>query len=766
MYHVSQIPISGERENLYDGHWIIDYIKSGSPADKAGLRIGDTIVSCNHYTLEEWFAKDHGQKVGDMLIFGILRNNIEVGYPVVITSYLSTNPGIYWSSYLFFILVSSVSLFILFKKPKEKAVKLYFIFIQCYCLSSIGGMYVSQDPLSMLIIWSFLFSATFQPAVLIHFHLVFPRPARYFSRFGKLPFLFYGIAIIFYLFQVICIAYQLKFGSFNIPFLDHFLEIGLLWTAGASLIAIALAIYQFVTIKETLARNQLRIIVIGTVIGSAFSIFFAVFYDYVMGLCWTIYPNLIQFATKASGLAITTCLLIAIFKYRIWEMEIVLKKVLLYLLATAIIILSYLALLYLVDLFTLEQTKTVRFISLAGSVLIFLILRDRMQRLTERIFHRENYDSAAVVAEFEEKMAGAFRIEDLGSRILDGIDDIFHFRFCTLGLRKDKMLYQPAFVHGNLEHNHVNDIELSHEFETMLQKSKIFSPGELQEKYPVFEDMHGELIVPLVKDDKPFGFLVCGPKKSEKVYSMQDIRVLSLIAKRVVALFHTAELYQKDLDRQLMLERERARIAQDMHDDIGAGLTKIAMISEAAFSGESVHRSAVGGGKREAGNQDRERLFKITSSAREMINRLNVIVWALNPRYDNLESLISYARRYFGEYLENFDIGFRMEVPDEIPDIQVTPDFRRNAFYAWQEAVHNAVKHGQCTEIRFDVGFIHQRLQVAITDNGKGYDQAKPGSGGNGLLNMKKRAEEMGGRFDIQSSPDRGTRVVFDIHLQ
>ena len=782
MYLVSRIPVSGERENLYDGHWIIDYIKPGSPADKAGLKVGDTVVSCNHYSLEEWFAKDHGQKAGDRLIYGILRNNTEVGYPVVITSYLSPHPGIYWSSYLFFILVSSISLYILFKKPNEKAAKLYFIFIQGYCLASIGGMYLLQDPLSMLITWSFLFSVTFEPAVLIHFHLVFPRPARYFSRFGKLPFLFYGIAIAFFLFQLICMAYQQKFGSFNIPILNHYLEAGLWWTFSASLIAIALAIFQLVTIKETLARNQLRIIVIGTVIGTAFSIFFAVFYDYVMGL-WLIYPNLIQFATKASGLVLTICLLIAIFRYRIWEMEIILKKVLLYLLATAIIILSYLALLYLVDLFTLEETKTTRFIVLALSVLIFLILRDRTQKLIERIFHRERYDSAAVAAEFEEGMAGVYRMDDVGFRILDIMDNIFHFKSVMLCLNKEKMTYETGFVGGAADKRSFPEFQITSEFENKLLKSRVFSPGELSTAMLMPGSERIDLVVPMVKDGRPFGFFLCGPRKSEKSYSMQDIRVLSLIAKRVIALFHTASLYQSDLDRQLMLERERARIAQDMHDDIGAGLTKIAMMSEAASPGESSLRrdklrdegSAVSsrqsavGGQREAGNQDRERLFKIASSAREMINRLNVIVWALNPRYDNLESLVSYARRYFGEYLENFDIGFRMEVPDDIPDIPdipVTPDFRRNAFYAWQEAVHNAVKHGKCSEIQFDIRINDQKLFVTISDNGKGFDQAKQGSGGNGLLNMRKRAEEMGGSFDIQSSPGHGTRIVFDFRLQ
>jgi signal transduction histidine kinase len=754
LYQAARMPVSGEIESLYDGHWIIDYVKPGRAVDKAGIKVGDTIISCNHYPMEEWFSEDHGQEAGDTLIFGILRNNVEVGYPVAVTSYLSTYPGIYWSAFVFFVLVSIISLYILLKKPKNKAANLYFIYIQSYCIISIGGMYLFLDPMALLIAWSFLFSAKFQPAILIHFHLVFPKPARYFSRFGKLPYIIYGIAFAFFLFEVTCMVNQLKFGPFNIPFLDNYIRVGLWWTLIASVMALALAFYQLATIKETLALNQLRIIVIGTMIGTIFNMIFIVFYDYV-GELWNIYPNLVQFTMRVIGLIITICLLVAILKYRIWQMEVVLKKVLLYLIATSIIFLSYLALLYLVDLVTLEETKTTRIILLALSVLILLVSRDWIQRLIEKIFHRESYDSATVVSEFEEKLAGVYRIADLGSRVLDGLNDIFHFNTLALSLKTKKLIYMPAGTLGTDNQGVKNNIEVSNEFENRLNLKKVFSPGELREKPFEIEGMSAELIVPLIKDNQPFGFFACGPKKSEKVYSMQDIRVLTLIAKRVVALFHTAELYQNDLDRQLMLERERARIAQDMHDDIGAGLTRIAMISEAG-TGE---QGKVSGEEKMVYG---DRMLKIAGAARDMINRLNVIVWALNPRYDNLESLISYARRYFGEYLENFDIGFRMEVPEEIPDKPVTPDFRRNAFYAWQEAVHNAVKHGKCSEIIFEIRIDEQILFVTIIDNGIGFDRAKQGSGGNGLLNMKKRAEELGGRFEIESEVGKGTKLSFE----
>jgi signal transduction histidine kinase len=158
-----------------------------------------------------------------------------------------------------------------------------------------------------------------------------------------------------------------------------------------------------------------------------------------------------------------------------------------------------------------------------------------------------------------------------------------------------------------------------------------------------------------------------------------------------------------------------------------------------------------------------------------MISRLNVIVWALNPKYDNLESLVSYLRRYFGEYLENFNIRFTTDLPDQIPDISITPDTRRNIFYAVQEAIHNAVKHSGCSEIGLTIQphplppLSLRRggwgVRFTITDNGQGFDTVKPGSGGNGLLNMKKRAEELGGGFEIESRIGSGTRISLMLAL-
>jgi signal transduction histidine kinase len=770
LYQLSVRPLGGETENLYGDHYIIDHIMAGGPVDKAGIKLGDTIVSFNGYQLEEWVAEDRGQEVGDTIWFGMIYNSRPVEVPVVITSSLAMYPAFYLLVFIIFVLVSIGSLFILYKKPHDKPVILFFLIIQQFAVLAVGGYVVLANPVYVFLFMTFLIWGGFIGPTLVHFHLVFPKPVPVQARFRYLPAVFYIIAAITTIANLYS-HFKYLFFSPDEQLSFPFERISGLFLTLMFVLALSIAIYQLIKTKDTLIRNQLRIVVLGTFFGLITDILFFIFYNRAYEL-WEKYPNLVQISQGTGSLIMIVCLLIAIFRFRIWNIEIVLKKALLYVAATLIIIISYLGLLYLVEKFVHAETNLTRFIILSLSVILFLILRDWLQRLIDRMFSREAYDSATVVSDFEERLAGMYKHGELASGIAAGLDGIFHFRSFALNVKKNGRLYEPVVVIGNENCLVPREFETNGHFEEKLARSKVFSPLELEEKPAFLEDFHGELVIPILHEGKPYGFFLCGPKKSEKVYSMQDIRVLSLVAKRVFALFQTAVLYQKDLERQLELERERARISQDMHDDIGAGLTKIAMLSEAVNSEKRIvnnDEQAIDDRPKtwnpEPGTQERIQMQKVAATAREMINSLNVIVWALNPRNDNLDSLVSYTRRYFGEYLENFGIGFRMEAPDDIPDLPVTPDFRRNVFYAMQEAIHNAVKHGKCTEIRLELKLDHQSMHISITDNGKGFDQAKPGSGGNGLLNMQKRAEELGGTFAIESEPGKGTRVTFAIVL-
>ncbi len=211
---------------------------------------------------------------------------------------------------------------------------------------------------------------------------------------------------------------------------------------------VGIAVYQFNTIKSTLARNQVRIVIIGSLFGFITPMLDGLFTDYIATLVEK-NPWIFHIAHGPAILIMATCFMVAIFRYKIWGTEIFIRKALLYLSATFIIICTYLLLIFLIDRLTHSETGATRFISLAVSVLIFMVLRDNIQHLIERLFHRESYDSATVVSDFEARLSGIYQIDELSSRIVPGLDEIFHFKSFVFSLKKDEKIYKPVFVYWN-----------------------------------------------------------------------------------------------------------------------------------------------------------------------------------------------------------------------------------------------------------------------------------------------------------------------------
>ncbi len=207
------------------------------------------------------------------------------------------------------------------------------------------------------------------------------------------------------------------------------------------------------------------------------------------------------------------------------------------------------------------------------------------------------------------------------------------------------------------------------------------------------------------------------------------------------------------LEKQQALERERLRISQDMHDEIGASLTEIAILSELA--------QKILPPEKEVESQ----LRKISERAREVIDNIGEIIWAINPKHDRLDDLSAYLRQYAGRYLMMATLKYRCEFTETIPDIQLSAEARRNLFLVFKEALHNIVKHAVASEVVLRLACTPQRLELFVTDNGKGFTPENLQHFGNGLLNMKKRIEEIGGNFALQSQPDAGTQISVVVEL-
>jgi signal transduction histidine kinase len=733
---------SNHHEN---GNCVIDYVTPGGAAEKAGIKPGDILVTIDSIEVHEWSSIYRGDKAGDTCYYGIIRDGRKIELPVVFSSSLEFNFGFILTIYIILILLSVGGLFLLYKKPHDVAVRLFFIFLQFFVVTQNANYITLREPFAIASTFIFLLSSCLVGPLLIHFHLLFPRPAKIYKRFGKWKMVFYVVGIFVTLWWFL--AYRnMVMNELEIYTLRIITRFSLLWMISTYFLAVAIVIFQFISIKETFSRNQLRLVIIGSFFG-IYTAIPIVFFDGWIQQIQAKYPYIIFNLQGIGSLIMIGCILIAIFRYRIWDIEIFFRKTLLYLGATLIIILSYLFLILLINQLAINETNLTRFIVLAVSVIFFLFSRDKLQRLIDRIFHRESYDSATVVTKFEEKLAGIYRADELKIKIAQGLDEIFHFKSFMLNLKNSNQKYQHVYAIGLDKLKFDEEFEAVAEFEKKLRKTKVFSSGELEQKLAVAEAANAELIVPLVKEDQPFGFLICGQKKSEKTYSMQDIRVLTLIAKRVIALFQTATLYQKDLDRQLMLERERARISQDMHDDVGASLTRISILSDLAKS------------KNEVTDETKQWLGQISDTSRDVMEEMSQIIWALNPKNDTLEGLIAYIRRFAYEYLELTNINCTFDLPEILPNKPLTVEVRRNVYLVVRESLHNVVKHSGAAKVWISMKMNEHGFKIDLKDDGAGFDPGNLEFPGNGLINMRKRMKDIGGDFKITSALGKGTEI-------
>lgn len=209
------------------------------------------------------------------------------------------------------------------------------------------------------------------------------------------------------------------------------------------------------------------------------------------------------------------------------------------------------------------------------------------------------------------------------------------------------------------------------------------------------------------------------------------------------------------LERITALEQERSRIARDIHDDLGANLTRIAWLSELADTDKAMPDRV------EAHSR------KISGYARQMVRSLDEIVWAVNPRNDTLQSLAQYLTYHAHEYFDPTAVNCRLEIPSDLPAMSLPSETRHDLFLALKEALNNVLKHAAASEARIRLSIVDTVLTLAVEDNGRGFDPAAlpPGRPGHGLENLRQRIEGLGGQFQCESAPGRGTRLTFTLKL-
>jgi signal transduction histidine kinase len=205
------------------------------------------------------------------------------------------------------------------------------------------------------------------------------------------------------------------------------------------------------------------------------------------------------------------------------------------------------------------------------------------------------------------------------------------------------------------------------------------------------------------------------------------------------------------LEHQRAMEQERARIAQDLHDELGSGITEISMLAARA-------RSATAPDEKRGGYLDH-----VAGKARELVTALDEIVWAMNPRHDSLASLVSYFSLYADRFLGLANIAWRLDGLTRAPDQAVDSRRRHQLFLAFKEALNNVVRHSGATEVRLNIRCTAGELLLSIADNGCGLPTSARSADMDGVTNMRARIEKLGGRFAITSETGRGTTVQFNV---
>lgn len=210
--------------------------------------------------------------------------------------------------------------------------------------------------------------------------------------------------------------------------------------------------------------------------------------------------------------------------------------------------------------------------------------------------------------------------------------------------------------------------------------------------------------------------------------------------------------YRYRINELLKLQAVRNRISSDLHDEIGATLSGIGILSIIAKQQIDPTHPA------------NSLLGRITDDALTVGNAMDDIVWSINPKNDDLSSIIARMRRHAAELFDAKNINYQIVASQTIEDVKLTMEQRRDVYLIFKEAINNLLKYAECTEVKIKIAIENRKFNLLITDNGKGFDSTKP-TVRNGIKNMKNRAEKLRGKFILEAKVGEGTKVELEFMI-
>lgn len=750
-----ELHFPGDYEEIKSGsgtiYRIID-VDSLSETYQLGFRNGDHLISLNGQRYELIYIWDtfDNFRPGETIDVVVERNGAEVHLPVKLNSELNEEASFFILYYLLIIAVMLTGLFVLYKKPDDKAARIFFIFTQVFAIGLNSFLFIGNSSYMLIRNALFMFNFPFLGAILIHFFLRFPFDNKIYKSFPKLPLILYLLSLII----------SLTGAFFHLNFIDgvsadeaavfkQILEASVLWMSICLLAAMIIAVYNFFTIKGTVASVQYRWVMFAIIFGLLPETLFGFYKDFFDGL-EDILPHLSTYVWGTGALVMIIFLSFAILKYKLWDIEVVIKRTLQYSVLSVIIAGSYILLIFLSEYLFDVQSNTARFISIVFSVLLFIPAREIVHKKIDKIFHREPYDPTEAALKFENRLINSYAEENLYEIISRQIDSIFHFSDFKMFIREDENSYRTVFsLDQKAGENYDEKVNLSfNEFD--LTNDLFIPPWEMQNNSSLLKKTG--FIFPIKKGAEVIGIFACGEKKSQRSFSKQDIELMKLLANRASTIIQLSNLYRIELERREAVQRERERISKDMHDEIGSSLTQIAVLSEIVLSSNN-NKVKI-----------EESIKKISGISRNLINNISEIVWAVNPKNDSLDNLAAYLREYAGELMETAGINFTPDFCEDIDTLPLQSEMRRNIFLAVKEILNNIIKHAKAKNVFFSFCRNEKAISILIKDDGCGFNTENI-KRGNGLSNITQRIQDCCGTIEIDSEINRGTAYKIELLL-
>jgi len=367
--------------------------------------------------------------------------------------------------------------------------------------------------------------------------------------------------------------------------------------------------------------------------------------------------------------------------------------------------------------------------------------------------------SFKLMADLQRSFSFYTRKEILYEEFMDGIfSHLFLDRVILLEMIVGKKALKPISSRGFSEEEKIkiNELEINVPDYFLTQKKSLLVSSEIdsndfekllqrQLQTPYF------ILIPLVKNQQVWGALFVGMQNEFKPlsylsFSASNIDMFESLAGIISAM--TLQLEQREI-----MEKERNRIARDMHDDIGAELSKISV--------------TCGSLKKEFGVNERfiKELEMIKSSTEAIVNNIGNIIWALNPINNTTENLLAYLREYAYEYLEMHGLKPSFLFPKNIESFLLAHEVRTHIFMVIKEALHNIVKHAKATSVTICILIDTNKFSCCITDDGTGFSDVQKNIFGNGLRNMQQRITEIDGQLNIQSQLGKGSTLLLEVTI-